>query len=409
MNSQRILVLGGGFAGLWSAVGAVRKREELGLGPNDVEVTLVNRDAFHSIRVRNYESDLSQVRVPLDDVLAPIGVPRVEAEVAGIDVINKTVGVRMGETEETQILPYDRLVFALGSQVIRPNIPGLTPHGHDVDTFSGAIRLEAHLRGLSARPEAPGQYTVIVVGAGLTGVEVAAEMPARLQALLEESGIVRPIRVILVDHHPQIGSDMGDGARAVITEALENLGVEIRTGVSVASINETGMALDSGEVIPAATVIWCAGMRANPLTRSLPGEHDHFGRVPVDPYMKLRGASDIFAAGDAALAMMDETHGSVMSCQHSRPMGRFAGHNVVCDLLGLPMMPLRIESYVTILDLGPWGAVHTQGWDRVVIAKGEKAKRTKETINRQRIYPPLTRIKQDILDAAAPVVQLPPR
>jgi NADH dehydrogenase len=89
-------------------------------------------------------------------------------------------------------------------------------------------------------------------------------------------------------------------------------------------------------------------------------------------------------------------------------MGRFAGHNAACDLLGLPMLPLRIDWYTTILDLGPWGAVYTQGWDRRVVAQGPAAKRTKEIINRQRIYPPLTRDRRALLDAAAPVVQAPP-
>ena len=76
MSAKRILVLGGGFAGLWSAVGAARKLDEIGQGPDAVEVTLVNRDAFHCIRVRNYEPDLTPVRAPLDDVLGPIGVLR---------------------------------------------------------------------------------------------------------------------------------------------------------------------------------------------------------------------------------------------------------------------------------------------------------------------------------------------
>jgi len=70
MKTKRIVVVGGGFAGLWSAVGAARKLDELGLGPDDVAITLVNRDAYHCIRVRNYEADLSQVRIPLDEVAA---------------------------------------------------------------------------------------------------------------------------------------------------------------------------------------------------------------------------------------------------------------------------------------------------------------------------------------------------
>ena len=87
MNVKRILVLGGGFAGLWSAVGAVRKLDELGYGPDAVEVMLVNRDGYHNIRVRNYEPDLTSVRVPLDDVLGPIGAVCVEGEVASIDLV----------------------------------------------------------------------------------------------------------------------------------------------------------------------------------------------------------------------------------------------------------------------------------------------------------------------------------
>jgi NADH dehydrogenase len=89
-------------------------------------------------------------------------------------------------------------------------------------------------------------------------------------------------------------------------------------------------------------------------------------------------------------------------------MGRFAGHNAVCDLLGRPVLPLRIDWYTTILDLGAWGAVYTEGWDRRVVTTGEAAKRTKQLINCQRIYPPGTRDRRQILDAAAPVVQMPP-
>ncbi len=115
-----------------------------------------------------------------------------------------------------------------------------------------------------------------------------------------------------------------------------------------------------------------------------------------------------FATGDAAWFAIDGSHSCVMSCQHGRPMGRFAGHNVVCDLLGLPMLPLRIDWYTTILDLGPWGAVCTEGWDRRVATTGAAAKRTKETINRVRIYPPRTGDRREIFAAAAPTVQAPP-
>ena len=112
-------------------------------------------------------------------------------------------------------------------------------------------------------------------------------------------------------------------------------------------------------------------------------------------------------AGVAA-ARVDDTHMSVMSCQHGRPMGRFAGYNVIGDLLCKPMVPLRIPWYVTVLDLGPAGAVYTEGWDRRVIASGPEAKATKRAINGRRIYPPLDGNREEILAAAAPTLQSRP-
>jgi NADH dehydrogenase len=111
-------------------------------------------------------------------------------------------------------------------------------------------------------------------------------------------------------------------------------------------------------------VVWCAGLQANPLTRSIPAERDRFGRLSVDEFMRVKGVANMFAAGDVASAVLDDVHASVMSCQHGRPMGRFAGNNVICDLFGQPMLALRIDWYVTVLDLGACGAVYTDGTER---------------------------------------------
>jgi NADH dehydrogenase len=140
----------------------------------------------------------------------------------------------------------------------------------------------------------------------------------------------------------------------------------------------------------------------------LPGAHDAFGRIAVDQHLQVPGLDGVFAAGDSAVMKIDGQHDSVMSCQHSRPMGRFAGHNVVCDLLGGTPLPLAIDWYVTVLDLGPWGALYTEGWDRHVVATGMQAKRTKQEINCRRIVPPRNRDRRALLDAAAPIVQTAP-
>jgi NADH:quinone reductase (non-electrogenic) len=399
---KRIIVLGGGFAGLIAAVGAARKLAELRIPRSDIAVTLVNRDAWHAIRVRNYETDLSDVRVPLDDVLTPIGVDLVVGEVAGIDTAAQAVACRIDGQPVT--LGYDRLIFALGSELVRPPIPGLAEHGFDTDTFAAAERLDAHLKSLPRRPAAPGQFTAAVVGAGLTGVETATELATRMRELAGGA----PWRVILLDRAPRIGSTMGDAACGVIDEALAALGVEARPEVTVASVDAHGVRLASGEAIAAQTVIWCGGLRAHPLAASLPGPHDRFGRITVDRFLQVAGADNVFAAGDVARMPIDAAHDTVMSCQHARPMGKFAGHNAVCDLAGEPLLPLDIDYYVTILDLGAWGAVYCQGWDRQVAVKGAAAKETKRTINSQRIYPPRSRDAAEILASAAPITQAPP-
>ncbi|HEY1796478.1 MAG TPA: FAD-dependent oxidoreductase [Stellaceae bacterium] len=396
---KRIVVLGGGFAGLIAAVGAARKLAELNIPRSDIGVSLVNRDAYHAIRVRLYEADLSDVRVPLADVLEPIGVELALGDVAGLAPDRHEVGLAGGST-----LPYDRLVLALGSELVRAEIPGLAEHGFDVDTYSAAAHLGTHLVGLPSRPATAGRYTALVIGGGLTGVEAAAELGSRLREIAGAA----PSRVIVTDRKARIGEGMGPGARDVIAEAFASLGVETRPGVSVASIDAGGAVLSTGERIDADTVIWCGGMRAHPLAAALPGARDRFGRIPVDRFMKVEGCSDIYAAGDIATVPLDAAHASVMSCQHARPMGRIAGHNVVCDLVGAVPIPLEIGYYVTCLDLGAWGAVYTQGWDRQVQTKGETAKKTKMMINRERIYPPRSRDPAEILAAAAPVTQAPP-
>jgi NADH:ubiquinone reductase (H+-translocating) len=135
---------------------------------------------------------------------------------------------------------------------------------------------------------------------------------------------------------------------------------------------------------------------------------DRLGRVRVDDQLRVLGVPSVFAAGDVAVARMDDEHLSVMSCQHGRPMGRYAGYNVISDLFGEPLLTLRIPWYVTILDLGSAGAVYTEGWDRIVVAEGAAAKATKQTINTRRIYPPLTGNRADLLAAAAPELQARP-
>ena len=392
----RILILGAGFAGLWAAIGAARKLDELG---EAAEILVVDRNPYHNIRVRNYEIDLSDVALPLAEFLDPIGIRHVVAEVRAIDPVEQRVTV----SANGGVLSYDRLVVTLGSELVRPPVAGLASHGFDVDTYAAAVRLDHHLAALGSLGSSTESSTVVVVGAGFTGIEVASEMPGRLA----HAGIADP-RVILIDPNPVIGTTMGESGRPVVNEALLALGVETRLGVKVGAIEAAGVVLTNGEFIPTRTVVWCAGMKASPLAASLAGERDRYGRLAVDPFMRAIDLPKVFAAGDVAVCKIDGVHPTVMSCQFARPMGRFAGHNVAADLFGKPMLPLRIDWYVTVLDLGAWGALYTVGWDRQVSAIGSAAKATKQIINHNRIYPPRTGRREDLLAAAAPTVQAPP-
>jgi NADH dehydrogenase len=214
---------------------------------------------------------------------------------------------------------------------------------------------------------------------------VATEMVDRLRAAAGG----RPVRVVLVERAAVVGPELGAGPRAQILEALAETGVEARLGVRLASLDATGVVLSDGEVIPARTVIWTAGMRASSLTAQVPGELDALGRLRVDEFLEVVGVPGVYAAGDTAAALAEPGHVVMQSCQHAVPQGKFAGVNVASDLLGLPRVPFAPDPYVTCLDLGSYGAVLTVGWDRVVQQTRGEAKSLKRSINADWIYPPV--------------------
>jgi NADH dehydrogenase len=412
---QRILIIGGGFAGLWSAAGAARTLDATGEATGGLEIALLNPDPFHVIRVRCYEEALDPVRVPLDDVLAPIGVRRMEGLATGIDADRRVVDMRAAGRTET--IGYDRLILAAGSALSRPPVPGLAEHGFDVDTHAGALRLNTHIASLGARDGAPGCWTAVVLGGGLVGIEIACELRDRLQAARDAAGLkddAAAIRVLLLDHGLEPGAAMGEAALPSIRTALAACGVTARGGVAVQAADATGVTLSDGTLVPTLTVICATGMRASPLAALLPETvpRDRLGRLRVDAQLRVAGTAAIYAAGDIACAAADSAgHDTVMSCQHARPMGRIAGHNAVCDLLGraADKVAFAAPDYVTILDLGAWGAVYTRGWGRgALAATGADAKAVKQEINARRIYPPVAGGRQAILAAAAPSIQEPP-
>lgn len=391
---QQILIIGAGFGGMWSALSAIRLLDQH--KRLDIAVTLLAPQAELRVRPRFYEADLAATVAPLGPLFDAVGVQFVQGSASRIDAQNKQVFYRSASGEQSK-LAYDRLILASGSQVARPPLAGIDRFAFDVDSLESAQKLEAHLQGLRQRPSSQARNTVVVVGGGFTGIETATEMPARLRAILGDEA---EIRVIVVDMGQQVGSAMGGQIATVIAEASDTLGVTWKLGSPVSRVDEQGVQLDNGERIEANTVIWAVGVKASPLTQQIDGERDAFGRLHVDRNLKVLGQDAIFATGDTAYAAVDDLgNHALMTCQHAIALGRSSGNNAVADLLGVEPIPYSQPKYVTCLDLGAWGAVFTEGWERKVVLTGKEGKELKTQINTQWIYPP--EANRDIALAAA--------
>ena len=399
---KRIVIVGAGFAGMWSALAAVRHLEQQGIRQSDIEVAVVAPRASLVLRPRLYEANAKSMTSPLGPLFDAAGVRFVEGTVDAIDVVNRAVGITdgLGRRLDTS---YDRLILASGSRLARPVLPGFADHAFSIDQLDDATQFEAHLHGLAARPDSVARNTVVVVGGGFTGIEIAAELPARLRSIL---GNDAPVRVIIVEQADALGPDLGPNPRPAIAEAMAFHGVECVLGASVAEIDAGGVRTTDGERIESLSVLWTGGMRASPLTNLLPGERDRLGRLHVDRNLRLPAAPEIFAAGDTAYAATDDAgNHAMMSCQHALMLGRFAGHNAAADLVGTDLLPYVQERYATCLDLGPAKAVVTEGWDRQVQLTGSSAKEIKLYINTVAISPPPA-VRDQALAAADPLMRL---
>ncbi len=350
-----VVIIGGGFAGVWSAAGAALAR-----GDADLRITLVAPGEHLVLRPRLYEPEPELATVELRRILEPIGVEHRRAWVSTIDTGRRVV-VAGGEE-----IGYDRLVLAAGSRLVRPvGLPG-AERLFDIDTLDGARRLTGHLRDRA-------DISAVVVGAGFVGLEAATALADRG-------------RVLLVDRSEVVGHQLGPGPRGEIEAALNTLGVERRLGTTVTEVADGYAVLSDGAKVAADAVVWAVGMRASELTRQISGDLDPLGRVPVDRH--LRALPEVFAAGDTAAAAFDADHLVMQACQHATPLGKVAGYNAAADLLGRPPRDFTPGPYVTCLDLGAAGGLFTRGWDRRVMASGAAAKAVKLQIN-QHIHPPV--------------------
>jgi NADH dehydrogenase FAD-containing subunit len=392
----RIIIVGAGFGGVWSAFSAKRLVNlSQNKVKNDIEILVISPEPTLVIRPRLYEANAANMTHALGALFENAGIRFFQGTVKTIDPDAHTVHVKSASGLESRF-DYDRLILAAGSSVVRPRaITGIDQHAFDIDSLNSAINLETHIEKLALLPPSPARDTIVVCGAGFTGLEIVTELPKRLAHIPNH-------RIVLIDHSKEVGQHLGPGPRPVITQALKDLGIEVKLGSAIASIDADSVVLASGERIKTKTAIWTAGVRATSLTQQIPGPKDGLGRAHVDQHLRVPSSRDIFATGDAASALSDtDGHYTMMSCQHAIPLGRVSGHNAAADLLQEPMLAYTQPAYVCCLDLGSHGAVVSEGWNRDVKITGDMAKRVKCYINQSVIYPPGN--SQKALDEAKPV------
>ncbi|KAI1148931.1 FAD-containing subunit of NADH dehydrogenase [Nemania diffusa] len=403
--SQRIVIVGSGFAGFWAALSARRLINltlEKGIAEAaNVEVVVIAPDANLVMRPRLYEPNPADMSAPVDDVYRACGVRFVYGIVDTIHTANHEIEM-VDRAGVRSTMSYNKLILAAGSRVVHPDIPGLTNHAFSVDQIEDAVKLDRHLQSLSSQPPSKARNTVVVCGGGFTGIEVAAELPGRLRAIL---GSDAALHVIIVERSSAIGPDLGPAPRPHVVQALADLGVETRLSASIASLDASGVTLSTGERIEALTAVWTAGVAATPLAGQIPGAKDALGRLRVDKELRVPAAPDVFAAGDAACAAADGDggHDVKMTCQHAGPLGKVAGYNAAAELLGVPVLPYSQPVYRLCLDLGAAGSVVGEGWDVNVLSAGRAAKPVKQFINATLIYPP----RADAVEAFAAADPVP--
>ncbi|MEU1799962.1 NAD(P)/FAD-dependent oxidoreductase [Streptomyces sp. NPDC019937] len=359
MSPVRIVIVGAGFAGYQAArtlSRALRRTAEIVLiNPNDyfLYLPLLPGVAAGVLEPR-------RVSVSLTGTL-----PHVRLVLGNVDSVDLT-GRRVAWTDpegERGEMSYDRLVLAVGSVNKLLPIPGVAEHAHGFRGMPEALFLRDHVtRQLemaantrNARERAA-RKTFVVVGAGYTGTEVAAhgtlftDSLARRNAALR--GESRP-RWMLLDVAERVLPSLDERLSRTADRVLRRRGVDVRMGTSVKEATSDGVLLDDGEFIDTRSLIWCVGVRPDPLVENLGLATEH-GRLRVDRYLAVPGHPEVLACGDAA-AVPDLTRPgefTPMTAQHAQRQGKVAAHNILASFGRGTPRPYKHHDLGFTVDLG---------------------------------------------------------
>lgn len=335
---MRVVIVGGGFAGYHAAQKLLRT-----LGDRAEIVVLNPTDYFLYLpllpEVASGIVDPRHVAVSIPDTLR--GVRLVLGTAESVDFDARTVTYTDPEDREGK-LHYDRLVLAAGSVNKLLPIPGVAECAHGFRGLPEALYLRDHVTrqielaaATDDQAERDARCTFVVVGAGYTGTEVAAQGPEFTAALARRHPELegQPIRWMLLDIAERVLPELDPRLGATADRVLRGRGVEVRMKTSVDHADVEGVTLTTGDAVPTHTLVWCVGVRPDPLVSDL-GLETVKGRLVVTPELNVPGRDDVFACGDAA-AVPDLTRPgqtTPMTAQHAQRQGKLAGNNVAASL-----------------------------------------------------------------------------
>jgi NADH dehydrogenase FAD-containing subunit len=328
---HRIVVLGAGYTGAIAA-GRLARR----LHREDVAITLVNAEPDFVERVRMHQLSAGQdLRPrPFSEMFAGTGVELRLAKVTGVDVDRRTVTVvdangpegPGAEEPAYEELEYDTLVYALGSGWNDQGVPGVAEHAHQIAGRPGALRLRERLARLGTGE------SVVVVGGGLTGLEAATEIAE-----------ARPDLDVALAARGELGDWLSPKGRRHLRKVFDKLGITVHEHASVTGVEADRVTTADGETIPAAVTVWTTGFAVHPIAKATGLGVTDTGRIVVDGTMRSVSHPDVYAIGDAALAMGPGDKPLRMSCASGTPMAWQAADAIAARLTGgkLPNTPLR--------------------------------------------------------------------
>jgi NADH dehydrogenase len=364
MAPTRVVIVGGGFAGFETA----RSLRKSLPRDSDTEIVLVNpTDYFLYLpllpEVAAAVVDPRRVTVSLPAALK--GVRLALGEVRSVDLLARTVKYTDPEDGE-HTLGYDRLVLAAGSVNKLLPIPGVVEHAHGFRGVPEALYLRDHVIRqveLAATTDDPAERdarcTFVVVGAGYTGTEVAAQGPLFTKAIAERHPELRDqkMRWLLLDLADKVLPELSPRLSKAADRVLRARDVEVRMGDSVDEATSAGVRLKSGGFVPTRSLVWCVGVRPDPLVEGT-GLPTNKGRIVTEPTLAVPGHPDVFACGDAA-AVPDLTRSgeiTAMTAQHASRQGKLAGRNVAASLSGGRLRRYKHHDLGFVVDLGGWQA-----------------------------------------------------